>query len=203
MREGEGHLVARCNGAARGGCRRSAKTRQPGASPTDSRTRAQSPQVLPSVDLSDQEFTEPVALSSTSPADFPLGHLPKDQPSTYSRPVKLRSSRAPCSAQDRAYLAGAVAGKERHRGIVRILRTSARAVPSAADRCDPAPRHPRPGCSARAHPGAQRARRRRRSHALVSWPKTASTAWASRTTGRGRETPCVVVFCGKCDMTSM
>jgi hypothetical protein len=59
------------------------------------------PSVLPSVDPSDQEFAEPAALSSTSPADFPPGHLPKDQPSTYSGPVKLRPSRAPCSAQDR------------------------------------------------------------------------------------------------------
>src|SRR5207247_4919446 len=78
--------------------------------------------------LSDQEFAEPVALSSTSPADFPLGHLPKDQPSTYSRPVKLRPSRAPCSAQDRAYLAGAVAGKEppRNRPHFAEIRTTAR-----------------------------------------------------------------------------
>jgi len=121
-----------------------------------------------------------VALSSTSPADFPLGHLPKDQPSTYSRPVKPRPSRAPCSAQNREYVADAVAGKDATKESSAFCGDPAR--PSLRGRpMSPGARAPSPRRFARVHPAARRAHRRRRSHAPVSRsPKRASTACASR-----------------------
>ena len=62
--------------------------------------------------LPDQEFAEPVTLSSTSPTDVPLG-VSRRIRSAYGRPVRLRSTRAPCSAQARHY--GAARGHARPR----------------------------------------------------------------------------------------
>jgi hypothetical protein len=52
--------------------------------------------------FSDQEFAEPVALSSTPPADVPLG-VSRRIHSAYNHPVGLRPTRAPCSAQNSHY----------------------------------------------------------------------------------------------------
>ena len=70
--------------------------------------------------FSDQEFAEPVALSSTPPADVPLG-VSRRIHSTYSRPVRLQPSRVPCSAQDSHYN-GQASGTDPREGIVRNLR---------------------------------------------------------------------------------
>jgi hypothetical protein len=63
-------------------------------------------------------------------------------------PARLRPSRAPCSAQDRAYLAGPVTGKERRQRIVRILRRSAQPSSQRPTDTDPAPQPASPRRSA-------------------------------------------------------
>src|SRR5579871_635646 len=54
-----------------------------------------------------KKVTEPVAISSTAPADFPLRLL---RGATYNHPVLLRPTLAPCSVQEETYgLSGPVA----------------------------------------------------------------------------------------------
>src|SRR5215470_17708835 len=54
-----------------------------------------------------KKFAEPVAVSSTTPVDFPLRPL---RAASYDLPVLLRPTPAPCSAQEGMYgLSGHVA----------------------------------------------------------------------------------------------
>ena len=67
-----------------------------------------------------KKFAEPVAVSSTTPTDFPLRPL---RAASYSLPVLLRPTPAPCSAQEGMYgLSGHVARVSRD-GKCRNLRT--------------------------------------------------------------------------------
>ena len=69
-------------------------------------------EVAPQGRLGPKKVTEPVAISSTAPADFPLRLL---RTATYNHPVLLRPTLAPCSVQEETY------GLSRHgaRGLLR------------------------------------------------------------------------------------